>query len=409
MLESIAMARRSAGRALGTSTAVAVAIALAHGLNDAYASFLHPLLPRIMRKLDLSISLAAVLTTSLALAASLIQPALGYASDRWGRRGFVVLGPLLSGVFMSLIGAAPSFLVLILFLTLGGLGSAAFHPPGASMAARVGEGAGSGVRLSLFSFGGAAGYAAGPLIAVGMVAAFGIDRLWIAMVPAVLMVPVMFALLPADRSDGAVPVPGPREVMRSLVGPLGLLFGISAISTFVQRVFLTMQPIATAAAGGSEALGAATLSVYLAGQAAGSLLGGYLTDRVDRRKLLVGITLASLPTHLFAIAMPTGSVLALISTAAAGCATMALLPPIIIEAQERMPGGAAIGSGIVMGLAWAVGSVGVLGAGVLGDVWGARAAALVSTPVILAATALAMHPSLAGRRTAAIAQDRSSS
>lgn len=110
MIESIAMARRNAGRVLGTSTAVAVFVAFAHGLNDAYAAFLHPLLPRIMRRLDLSISLAAVLTTSLALASSLIQPALGYVADRYGRRAFVVLGPVFSGVFMSLMpgGAALS-------------------------------------------------------------------------------------------------------------------------------------------------------------------------------------------------------------------------------------------------------------------------------------------------------------
>ncbi len=395
MIESIAMARRNAGRVLGTSTAVAVFVAFAHGLNDAYAAFLHPLLPRIMRRLDLSISLAAVLTTSLALASSLIQPALGYVADRYGRRAFVVLGPVFSGVFMSLIGAAPSFIVLIMFLTLAGLGSAAFHPPGASMAARVTEGGGSGVRLSLFSFGGAAGYAAGPLIAVGFVAAVGIERLWLAMIPALLIAPVMLAVLPAGKGGPAAqPVPGPREVLGLLGGPLGLLFGISAITTFVQRVFLTMQPIATAAAGGSEALGAVTLSVYLAGQAVGSLLGGYLTDRIDRRHLLVGVTLVALPTHLLALALPTGSVLALVSAAAAGCATMAVLPPIIIQAQELMPGGAALSSGIVMGLAWATGSVGVLGAGVMGDLWGARTAALVCTPVVLAATALALHPSL---------------
>jgi hypothetical protein len=80
----------------------------------------------------------------------------------------------------------------------------------------------------------------------------------------------------------------------------------------------------------------------------------------------------------------------------AGCATMALLPPIVISAQEMLPFGTAVGSGIVMGAAWAAGSLGVLGTGVLGDLVGARGAALLSTPVILAATALALSPALKG-------------
>ncbi len=53
-----------------------------------------------------------------------------------------------------------------------------------------------------------------------------------------------------------------------------------------------------------------------------------------------------------------------------------------------------------MGLAWATGSVGVLVTGVLGDLMGARAAALVSIPVLLAGTALAFHPVLRAHRWA---------
>jgi len=115
-------------------------VALAHGVNDAYAAFLSPLLPRIMDKLGLSIALAATLAMTLSLAASILQPLMGYLSDRYGRRAFVVLGPLLSAAFLPLMGVAPTFWILVAFLTLGGLGSAVFHPPAASMAARVSDG-----------------------------------------------------------------------------------------------------------------------------------------------------------------------------------------------------------------------------------------------------------------------------
>ena len=389
--EAVSLPVGTLGRGAGLT---AVTVAAAHGLNDLYAAFLHPLLPRIMDKLGLTIALAALLTTTLTIASSLLQPVMGFLADRWGSRIFVIVGPLLSGVFMSLIGTAPNLAVLMGVLVLGGLGSAAFHPPGASMAVRMEAGGASGLRYSLFSFGGSAGFAVGPLFAVAWVAAFGLDRLWLAMVPALVLVPALLRLLPATPPSPSARVPSMRTLLTLFAGPLGLVFGISIVSTFVQRVFLTMEPIAANAAGAPEAVGALTLSIYLAGQAAGSLLGGYLTDRMERGRLLALLTLASLPTHLTALAAAPGSATSLVAAAFAGCAAMAVMPPIVVTAQEQMPTGTAVGSGIAMGLAWAIGSMGVLATGVLGDAIGARGAALVSIPAILLATPLALHPAL---------------
>jgi FSR family fosmidomycin resistance protein-like MFS transporter len=383
---------QSRGATIGVRAGrVALVVAVLHGLNDAYAAFLHPLLPRIMDRLGLSIALAATLAMTLSLAASLVQPVMGWLADRYGRRLFVVAGPALSGVFLSLIGVAPTFAVLLVCLALGGLGSAAYHPPAASLAARVAEGKGSGARFSVFSFGGAVGYAIGPLAAVGLVSAFGLGRLWFAMLPALIFAVIAYPMLPAGHTErSTVKPPKPTEVLRLLRGPLGLIFGISAIGAFLQRVFLTMQPILVNEAGGSEALGALSLSVYLGGQAVGTLASGTLTDRMDRRTLLAALTLLAVPAHIAAFTMHAGSVPALVVTAIAGSLNMALLPPVVVMAQELVPSGAAFTSGIVMGLAWAVGSVGVLGTGVLGDLAGAQAAALASVPVMLIATGLAL-------------------
>ena len=372
-------------------------MALAHGTTDAYVAFLHPLLPRIMGKLALSITQAAVLAMTLSIASSLVQPGLGWAADRFGRRWFVAAGPVITAVFLSAMGLAPGFMMLIALLVVGGLGSAAFHPPGASMAARVSEGRGSGLRLSLFSFGGAAGYAAGPLIAVQVVEWRGLEGLWVAMLPGVVVgVLVYVAVGRLDAGGRPVrPPPSPLRILRSLAGPLGLVFGISAAGAFVQRVFLTLEPIIVAEAGGSEALGATILSTYLAAQAVGTLTSGWLTDRVDRRALLVTLTVLAVPAHVVIFLTPPGSLSGMVAAALAGAATMALLPPVVVMAQEMIPDGAAATSGIVMGLAWALGSVGVLGAGVLADAVGPVSAAVWSTPALLIGTVLAVRPALA--------------
>lgn len=384
---------------LGAGASVALWVTLAHGVNDAYASFLNPLLPRLMSQLGLSIALAATLTTTLSLSISLLQPLTGYAADRIGRKPFVILGPLLSGVFLSLMGSARSLSLLALLLAVGGIGSAAFHPPGASLAARINQGRGSGVRYSVFSFGGTSGYALGPLIAVGIVATLGLRHLWVAMIPAILLALLLVWILPADHGEAhATPPPPPGQVLASLAGPLGVVFGISVVQSFVQRAYMTMEPIINAAAGGSEARGAVMLSVYLGGTAVGTLIGGVLADRVDRRRLFVTLTLLALPAHLAALGLPPTRPLAFAAAAFAGMTIMAFLPPIVVVAQESLPAGAAVSSGIVMGLAWATGALGVLGTGALGDVVGARSAALWSMLVMLLGTGLALHPALGRHR-----------
>lgn len=379
-----------------SATRIAIIVALAHGINDAYASFVPPLLPRIMDSLGLTIAAAAALSSAFAIATALPQPFFGYFADRFGRRAFAVGGVVTGAVFVSLIGFAPSFWILFFMLILGGLGGAAFHPPGASYAVRVGAGRGGGKRYSVFSFGGALGYAAGPLVAVGLVAWGGMQQLWVAMIPAILLAPLFFRGLPSGRGEtrGAPPAPPPSTVLRRLAGPLGIIFGVSSAMAFVQRVFLTMEPIIVAEAGGSEALGAAALSLYLGAQAFGTLAGGVLADRMDRRQLLFGLCVLALPVHLLAIWLGPWAAPGLIATAAAGFLGMATLPPIVVMAQEMLPRAPGASSGIVMGLAWTVGAVGVMGTGALADFTGPQTAALVSMPAAGLAALLALHPAL---------------
>ena len=170
---------------------------------------------------------------------------------------------------------------------------------------------------------------------------------------------------------------------------------VSATMAYIQRTFLTMEPIVVAEAGGSETLGAVALSVYLGAQSIGTVTGGLLADRVDRRALLIQLCVWALPAHLLAVWLGPDDLLGLTAIAAAGFLGLATLPAIVVMAQELMPTGTAVSSGIVMGLAWATGSFGVLGTGALADAIGAHPATLLSMPMILVAIALALHPALA--------------
>jgi FSR family fosmidomycin resistance protein-like MFS transporter len=357
---------------------------------------LPPLLPRIMNELGISIALTATLAVAFGISGSLPQPLLGYLADRFGRRAFAAFGPLLAGAAVGSIAFASSFWALILVLFLAGLGNAAFHPPGAAYAARVGEGKGAGRRYSLFAFGGAAGFAIGPLAAVWLVQWRGLDGFWLAMLPALVFTPLVYLALPSDdeRHGASASLPTPGAVVALLKGPLGLMFGISATMSFVQRTFLTMEPIIVAEGGGSETLGAVALSLYLGAQSFGMVMGAMLADRMNRRTLLVRLCFWALPAHLAAVWFGPGNPMGLAAIATAGFLGLSTLPPLVVMAQESLPSAAGVSSGIVMGLAWATGSIGVLGTGALADAIGPFAAALVSMPVMLVALGLALHPAL---------------
>jgi FSR family fosmidomycin resistance protein-like MFS transporter len=157
---------------------------------------------------------------------------------------------------------------------------------------------------------------------------------------------------------------------------------------------MTLSPIISFQDGSSEANGALVLSIYMAGQAAGTLVGGLLTDRMDRAYLLAGLTALSIPAHLFAFWLPAGTPLMLLSAFTAGGLNLALMPPVIVLAQEILPESKGVGSGIVMGLAWATGSIVVIGFGFLADGIGPRPAAIISLPLLVIGTALAFHPAL---------------
>ena len=160
---------------------------------------------------------------------------------------------------------------------------------------------------------------------------------------------------------------------------------------FVQRAFLTMEPIIVADAGGSETLGAVVLTIYLGAQAFGTVVGGVLADRVDRRLLLGHLCFWSFVAHFLAVWIGPAGMLGLFAVGAAGLMGMAVLPPIVVMAQEMLPTSTSASSAIVMGLAWATGALAVLGTGALADSVGPRLATLASMPAALIAVWLAMR------------------
>ena len=96
-------------------------LSVGHFINDSYSNFLGPLLPLLIAKLKLTMAQAGWLAALLVLSSSFTQPLYGYISDRYSTRSFAVFSPLITAVFMSCLGLAPTFTTLSILLLLGGV------------------------------------------------------------------------------------------------------------------------------------------------------------------------------------------------------------------------------------------------------------------------------------------------
>ncbi len=145
-----------------------IIIALGHGITDLFANFTSALLPVFESRFDLSKTSIGVMISVIGLSGSMFQLLYGYLGDKWGRRLFLVPGPAIAAIFMSLVGLSPSFAFLLLMLLIGGMGVSAFHPHAASAAGDM-AGARRDIGLGIFMAVGTVGYAIGPLVAVFLI------------------------------------------------------------------------------------------------------------------------------------------------------------------------------------------------------------------------------------------------
>lgn len=147
-----------------------------------------------------SYAAATGLTFAATALSSVIQPVFGALTDRRNLRWLVPAGLTVAGAGIGLSGLAASYLLTWLAIALSGVGVAAFHPE-AARAARSASGD-SRQAMSVFSVGGNAGFAVGPLFVTAVLAATGMRGTVFLAVPAVITGAIVYTVL---RRDGHRP------------------------------------------------------------------------------------------------------------------------------------------------------------------------------------------------------------
>jgi FSR family fosmidomycin resistance protein-like MFS transporter len=351
-------------------------LALAHFSIDAYSSFFSPLLPLLMTRLHMSLTRVGALVALASVASSFSQPLFGWLSDRVHRPWFVALGPPVAALFLSAIGLAPSFAMLVALLILGGIGVAAFHPQAAAIAS--GLSTRRSVAMSFFVTGGTLGFSLGPLYAVTVVGRLGLERTWIAAIPGVLMGLLLLSqfarLNPHPRPHGPRPT---FAELKPVARPLTLLYFAVVCRSAVSFGFMTFLPIHLHRLGYSVAAGGALLTAYLALGAMGGFFGGWLADRWGGRNVVRASFVGAFPLYVAFLFLPDS--LGLPCLILGSFLLQTSLPVNVVLGQELSPRHASTISSLLMGAAWGVGALLIGPIGALADARGLQVALLALT------------------------------
>jgi MFS transporter, FSR family, fosmidomycin resistance protein len=342
-----------------------------HFTIDAYSSFFAPLLPLLMTKLHLNLTLVGTLVALASVSSSFAQPLWGWLSDRMHRPWFVWLGPLVAAVFISAIGFAHSFTSLVVLLMLGGLGVAAFHPQAAALAGESSPR--RAMAMSFFITGGTLGFSLGPEFAGRVVGWFGIERTWIAVIPGAVMAVILGVtsrrLTPPKRMSG--PRPAIRE-LGPVARPLALLYAIVVCRSAVSYGYMTFLPIYLHQHGFSEPQYTHLTSAYLFTGAVGGLLGGYLAERIGARRVVIQSFAGAILPFIGFLVLPDVPGIACVLLGS--FIMQGSLPVNVVLGQELSPRHSSVISSLLMGAAWGMGALLIGPIGAFGDLHGIRSA-----------------------------------
>ncbi len=360
--------------------AVLASISLAHLLNDTMQSLLPAMYPILKTTFALTFGQVGLMTLALMLTASVLQPVVGFITDRRPAPFALVGGMACSLLGLVLLAFAHEYWVLLSAAVCVGLGSSVFHPE-SSRIARLASGGRHGLAQSLFQVGGNAGSAIGPLLAAFLVAPFGQRSvLWCAVLALIGIVVArrvggwyqahLARVSPSVRASTAVHrhalsrgrVAAALAVLAALI--FSKYFYMASLSSYYTFYLMTRFAVSVREA-------QLHLFVFLAAVAAGTLLGGPIGDRVGRKRVIWASILGVLP---FTLVLPYVNLFwTVVLVVIIGLTLASAFSAIVVYAQELVPGRVGLISGVFFGFAFGMGGLGAAALGELADVIGIEA------------------------------------
>jgi len=351
---------------------------LGHFSVDMYSGMLPLILLVLTDPLGLSYAQVGLVSTLFTLAASLSQPFFGWIGDRRDGRLLAVLGVAGIATIIGIMRFADHFSMLLILAPMAGLGSGAFHPQGAVLATRT-PAERRGSAMSIFMLGGNSGYAFGPVFGtVAFTLAGGHMPEFLAILGLAQAALIYWALAVQQRS--LIDQPATTQTttaVRVATRVVIMLTLVIFLRSWVQNSVATYIPQVFKAQGFSTAFAGNVLFSILMPLAIGGLIGGTLSDRMGRRRILMAST-ALISPALWGL-LHTGGMASFVLGPLLGITIGASLPVTLVMAQELIPRGLGMMSGFVLGFTFIAGAIGVSINGFAADHFGLMPTMLLNT------------------------------
>ncbi|MFI8737912.1 MFS transporter [Ectopseudomonas toyotomiensis] len=377
------------------------ACALAHLINDLIQAVLPAIYPMLKLNYGLSFAQIGLITLTFQLTASLLQPWVGYHTDRHPKPWLLPAGSLCTLVGILMLAFVGSFPAILMAAALVGIGSSTFHPE-ASRIARLASGGRYGLAQSTFQVGGNAGTAFGPLLAAAIIIPYGQGHVaWFGLFAAFAIV-VLYGLSRWYRhhltlfklKQGGMATHGlssGRVKFALLILALLVFSKYFYMASFTSYfTFFLIEKFDL-----SVASSQLYLFLFLGAVAAGTFFGGPIGDRIGRKQVIWFSILGVAP---FSLLLPhvdlfwTG-VLSMVI----GFILASAFSAIVVFAQELMPGNVGMIAGLFFGLMFGFGGIGGALLGYLADIHGIEEVFLLCSFLPLLGILTALLPSLKNR------------
>ncbi|MEX5556994.1 MFS transporter [Pseudomonas rhodesiae] len=347
------------------------ACALAHLINDLIQAVLPSIYPMLKANYGLSFTQVGMITLTFQLTASLLQPWIGYHTDRHPKPWLLPAGMVCTLVGILLLAFVGSFAAILLAAGLVGVGSSTFHPE-TSRVARLASGGRYGLAQSTFQVGGNTGSAFGPLLAAAIIIPYGQDHIaWFGLF-AVFAIGVLYGLSRWYRNhlnlfklkQGGQATHGLSKgrVTFALVVLAVLVFSkyfyMSSLTSYFTFYLIEKFHL-------SVANSQLYLFLFLGAVAAGTFFGGPIGDRIGRKKVIWFSILGAAP---FTLALPYVDLFwTAVLSVVIGFILASAFSAIVVFAQELVPGNVGMIAGIFFGLMFGFSGIGAALLGLLAD------------------------------------------
>ncbi|CAH1207838.1 Fosmidomycin resistance protein [Paenibacillus plantiphilus] len=370
---------RSTALQAGATYSILFAISSVHMLNDTMQAAVAALFPILEKSLNLTFSQIGLVAFALNMTSSVMQPMVGYYSDKRPSPWMLPIGMALSLIGMVGLAMAPSFWLVILAVVFIGFGSAIFHPEG-SRVVYFAAGGKRGLAQSIYQVGGNAGSSLAPLMTIFIFVPLGQPgAIWGTLLAAAAIIILLWVVpwyrkqlaqhgKPVKRAPKTDAKGVSRERSIIIFALVLLLFIVFARSWYFSGIATFYQFFLENKYGLSMRAAQIPIFLFMAAGVLGTFFGGVLADRFGRKNMILFSIGGAVPFALLLPHLPLAMVYPVIFVL--GFILLSGFSVSVVYAQELLPGNVGMASGLITGLAFGMGAIGGLVIGKAADLWG---------------------------------------